>query len=266
VTSGRTGTIDIFTPQGMEQMGLNLQEMLGGNRKTRRQVTVKEARSILEEEEMENLLDREKIVTEARERAESSGIIFIDEIDKIVAAPSKQGPDVSREGVQRDLLPIVEGSSVGTKHGVVKTDHILFVASGAFHGTSPTDLIPELQGRFPIRVELSSLSADDFVRILREPENALLKQYQAMMKSDGVRLEFTEDAVLEIADVASQVNGSGQDIGARRLQTVLATLLESWLFDIPDGFAGSSLEVDAHLVRERLQDVLRDEDVRQYIL
>ncbi len=266
VTSGRTGTIDIFTPQGMEQMGLNLQEMLGGNRKTRRQVTVKEARSILEEEEMENLLDREKIVTEARERAESSGIIFIDEIDKIVAAPSKQGPDVSREGVQRDLLPIVEGSSVGTKHGVVKTDHILFVASGAFHGTSPTDLIPELQGRFPIRVELSSLSADDFVRILREPENALLKQYQAMMKSDGVRLEFTEDAVLEIADVASQVNGSGQDIGARRLQTVLATLLESWLFDIPDGFAGSSLEVDADLVRERLQDVLRDEDVRQYIL
>jgi ATP-dependent HslUV protease ATP-binding subunit HslU len=267
VSSGRTGTIDIFTPQGMEQMGLNLQDMMGGGkRKSRRKVTVAEARKILEEEELENLLDQEKIVVEARERAESSGIIFIDEIDKIVASQSKQGPDVSREGVQRDLLPIVEGSSIATKHGVIKTDHILFVAAGAFHGTSPTDLVPELQGRFPIRVELSSLSAEDFVKILREPDNALLKQYEAMMKSDGVQLRFTDDAVEEIAAIASQVNESAQDIGARRLQTVLATLLESWLFDVPDAFDASSLDIDADLVRQRLDDVLRDEDVRQYIL
>jgi len=266
VTSGRTGTIDIFTPQGMEQMGLNLQEMLGSGRKTRRKVTVREARRILEEEELENLLDREKIVTEARRRAESSGIVFIDEIDKVVASHSQQGPDVSREGVQRDLLPVVEGSAVGTKHGVIRTDHILFIAAGAFHGTSPSDLIPELQGRFPIRVELSSLSAEDFVRILREPENALLRQYEAMMASDGIRLAFTDDAVREIATIAAQVNESAQDIGARRLQTVLATLLESWLFDAPDAFDGPSLDIDADVVRRTLEDVLRDEDVRQYIL
>jgi ATP-dependent HslUV protease ATP-binding subunit HslU len=266
VTSGRRGTIDIFGPQGMEQMGLNLQEMLGGKHRTRRRVKVEEARRILEEEELENLLDREKIIAEARARAESSGIIFIDEIDKIVSSHAKHGPDVSREGVQRDLLPVVEGCAVGTKHGVVKTDHVLFIAAGAFHGTSPADLIPELQGRFPIRVELSSLSADDFVRILREPENAILRQYEALMASDGIRLTFTDDAVREIARIAAEVNGSAQDIGARRLQTVLAALLESWLFDAPDAFEGSSLEVDADLVRSRLEEVLQDEDVRQYIL
>jgi ATP-dependent HslUV protease ATP-binding subunit HslU len=266
VASGRTGTIDIFTPQGMEQMGLNLQEMLGGKRKARRRVKVEEARRILEEEELENLLDREKVVAEARARAESSGIIFIDEIDKIVSSHAQHGPDVSREGVQRDLLPVVEGCAVGTKHGVVKTDHVLFIAAGAFHGTSPADLIPELQGRFPIRVELSSLSADDFVRILREPENAILRQYEALMASEGIRLTFTEDAVREIARIAAEVNGSAQDIGARRLQTVLATLLEGWLFDAPDAFDGSSLDIDAELVRRRLHDVLEDEDVRQYIL
>jgi ATP-dependent HslUV protease ATP-binding subunit HslU len=229
-------------------------------------VKVEEARRILEEEELENLLDREKIVAEARERAESSGIIFIDEIDKIVASHAKHGPDVSREGVQRDLLPVVEGCAVGTKHGVVKTDHVLFIAAGAFHGTSPADLIPELQGRFPIRVELSSLSADDFVRILREPENAILRQYEALMASDGIKLAFTDDAVREIARIAADVNASAQDIGARRLQTVLAALLESWLFDVPDGFEGSSVDIDAELVRQRLADVLQDEDVRQYIL
>jgi ATP-dependent HslUV protease ATP-binding subunit HslU len=248
-------------------MGINLQDMMGGGRqKTRRKMAVSEARRILEEEEMEGLLDQDKIVAEARTRAESSGIVFVDEIDKIIAAGAKQGPDVSREGVQRDLLPIVEGSSVQTKHGIVKSDHILFVAAGAFHGTSPSDLIPELQGRFPIRVELSSLRAEDFVRILEEPENALLRQYIALFASEGVRLEFAPDAVREIASVAARANEAAEDIGARRLQTVMAALLEPWLYDVPDAFEGDSLRVDAAVVRDRLEHVLRDEDVRQYIL
>jgi ATP-dependent HslUV protease ATP-binding subunit HslU len=251
----------------MEQMGIDLQQMMGqGGRKTRRKVTVKEARTILEEEEMEGLLDDEKIRQEARERAESSGIVFIDEIDKIIASDSKQGPDVSREGVQRDLLPIVEGSSVTTKHGVVRTDHVLFIAAGAFHGSSPSNLIPELQGRFPIRVELSSLGSDDFVRILTEPENALLKQYRALLQSENVRLDFTDDAVVAIAQVAARANEAGEDIGARRLQTVLATLLEDFLFDVPDAYDGDAIRVDAALVHARLDEILQDDDVRQYIL
>jgi ATP-dependent HslUV protease ATP-binding subunit HslU len=267
VSTRRAGTIDLFGPQGVEQMGINLQDMMGGGRqKTRRKMAVSEARRILEEEEMEGLLDQDKIVAEARTRAESSGIVFVDEIDKIIAAGAKQGPDVSREGVQRDLLPIVEGSSVQTKHGIVKSDHILFVAAGAFHGTSPSDLIPELQGRFPIRVELSSLRAEDFVRILEEPENALLRQYIALFASEGVRLEFAPDAVREIASVAARANEAAEDIGARRLQTVMAALLEPWLYDVPDAFEGDSLRVDAAVVRDRLEHVLRDEDVRQYIL
>jgi ATP-dependent HslUV protease ATP-binding subunit HslU len=266
VSARRGGTIDIFGPQGMEQMGIDMQQLMGQRQKTRRKVTVKEARRILEEEEMEALLDEEKIRQEARERTETSGIVFIDEIDKIIASDSKHGPDVSREGVQRDLLPVVEGSSVGTKHGIVKTDHILFIAAGAFHGTSPSNLIPELQGRFPIRVELTSLDADDFVRILTEPENALLKQYQAMLQADGIALEFTDEAVRAIANVASRANESGEDIGARRLQTVLAHLLEEFLYDVPDAYDGTSIRVDDALVRERLDHVLEDADVRQYIL
>ena len=266
VSNRRTGSIDIFTPQGMEQMGLNLQNMMGGGGKKQRKVTVAEARRILEEEEMENLLDEDKVVAEARQRAESSGIVFVDEIDKIVASDSKHGPDVSREGVQRDLLPIVEGSSVTTKHGVIRTDHILFVAAGAFHGTSPANLIPELQGRFPIRVELDSLGAADFVRILREPENALLKQYEAMLASEAVRLSFSDEAVEEIARVAFEANDTTQNIGARRLQTVVAALLEPYLYDVPDAFDSDRLEVDGALVRERLGSILEDEDVRQYIL
>lgn len=266
VSARRPGTIDIFGPQGMEQMGIDMQQLMGQNRKTRRKVTVKEARSILEEEEMAALVDEEKVRQEAKERVESSGIVFIDEIDKIIASDSRQGPDVSREGVQRDLLPVVEGSSVSTKHGVIKTDHILFVAAGAFHGTSPSDLIPELQGRFPIRVELSSLGAADFVRILTEPENALLKQYQALFRADGVQLEFSDEAIQAIAQVASQANESGEDIGARRLQTVLARLLETFLYDIPDSYGSDTLRVDDALVHARLDDVLRDDDVRQYIL
>ncbi|MCA9751173.1 MAG: ATP-dependent protease ATPase subunit HslU [Gemmatimonadetes bacterium] len=266
VSSPRSGTIDLFGPQGMEQMGVNLQDMAFGRRKSRRRVTVAEARRLLEEEEMEALLDDEKVRQIARERAESSGIVFIDEIDKVVAGQSKQGPDVSREGVQRDLLPIVEGSNVTTKHGVIRTDHILFVAAGAFHGTSPSDLIPELQGRFPIRVELSSLGEEDFVRILTEPENALLRQYEAMFAADAVALSFTEDAVAELARVACEANEAAEDIGARRLQTVLATLLEPYLFDVPDAYPEKTLRVDGELVRERLGPVLRDRDVRQYIL
>jgi ATP-dependent HslUV protease ATP-binding subunit HslU len=266
VTPRRSGTIDIFGPQGLEQMGINLQDMMGQGRKSRRRVSVAEARRILEEEELENLLDDEKVIAEARDRAESSGIIFVDEIDKIIAASSKTGADVSREGVQRDLLPIVEGSAVGTKHGTIKTDHILFIAAGAFHGTSPSELIPELQGRFPIRVELSSLGVEDFVRILLEPETALLKQYAALLASEGVTLEFTDEAVREIARVACEANEATENIGARRLQTVLARLLEPWLYDIPDAWDGAPITVDAERVRERLEDVLRDDDVRQYIL
>ena len=267
VSARKPGTIDIFGPQGMEQMGIDLQQMMGqGGRKTRRKVTVKEARTILEEEEMEGLLDDEKIRQEARARAESSGIVFVDEIDKIIASDSKQGPDVSREGVQRDLLPIVEGSSVTTKHGVVRTDHVLFIAAGAFHGTSPSNLIPELQGRFPIRVELSSLGADEFVRILTEPENALLKQYRALLDSEKVELAFEDDAVEAIARVAAGANEAGEDIGARRLQTVLATLLEDFLFDVPDAHDGGSIRITAERVHSRLDEVLRDEDIRQYIL
>ncbi len=268
VSPRRTGTIDLFTSQGIEQMGLNLQEMWGAGapRKTRRKMTVREARKILEEEELEGLLDQEKIVAEARERTESAGIVFIDEIDKIIASSAKQGPDVSREGVQRDLLPIVEGSSVGTKHGTVKTDHILFIAAGAFHGTSPSELIPELQGRFPIRVELSSLRTEDFVRILTEPENALITQYKALLAAESIELDFSEEAVAEIARVAAKANESAENIGARRLQTVLAALLEPYLFEVPDSYAEERIEIDVDLVRERLEGILSDEDLRRYML
>jgi ATP-dependent HslUV protease ATP-binding subunit HslU len=266
VAARRTGTIDVFGGQGMEQMGIDLRDMLGQGRKVRRRVKVREARRILEDEEMEQLLDDEEIRQNARERAESSGIVFIDEIDKIIAAGAKQGPDVSREGVQRDLLPIVEGAAVSTKYGTVRTDHVLFIAAGAFHGTSPSDLIPELQGRFPIRVELSALGTNDLLRILSEPENALPKQYQALMATEGVRLEFEPGALEEIARIAGRANETAEDIGARRLQTVVAALLEPWLFDIPDAVTSQTLTVDAALVRERLERILADADVRRYIL
>jgi ATP-dependent HslUV protease ATP-binding subunit HslU len=266
VAPRRSGSIDVFGAQGLEHMGIDLREMMGQGRKVRRRVAVKEARRLLEEEEMEHLLDEERIREEARERAESSGIVFIDEIDKILASGGKHGPDVSREGVQRDLLPVVEGSAVSTKYGTVRTDHVLFLAAGAFHGTTPADLIPELQGRFPIRVELSSLGTEDFVRILSEPENALPKQYQALFAAEGIRLEFEPDAITEIARVAGQANERAEDIGARRLQTVLAALLEPWLFDAPDAIPSEVLRVDAAIVRERLDPLLADADVRQYIL
>lgn len=254
---------------GMEGMDFNLTEMLQDmlpKRKKRRSVTVAEARRILLQDELDKLVDMDEVVSEALERTEEMGIIFLDEVDKIVAGErSGAGPDVSREGVQRDLLPVVEGSNVQTKYGLVRTDHILFVAAGAFHVAKPADLIPELQGRFPIRVELSRLTEGDFVRILQEPKNALLRQYQALVDAEGVELRFGDDGVREIARIAAQVNERMENIGARRLHTVLTTLLEDILFELPEGGTGS-ISIDGNTVRERLRNVVEDEDLRRYIL
>ncbi len=254
---------------GMEGMDYNVSEMLQEmlpKRTKRRRVSVAEARRILLADELDRLIDMDDVVNEALDRVEQMGIVFLDEIDKVAAERGAGvGPDVSREGVQRDLLPIVEGSNVQTKYGMIRTDHILFVAAGAFHSAKPSDLIPELQGRFPIRVELSPLSEEDFVRILTEPKNALLTQYRALIETEGVTLEFTESGVREIARIAADVNSRMEDIGARRLHTVLTTLLEDIMFDIPE--AGSSeLAVDEELVRQRLAKVIKDEDLRRYIL
>jgi ATP-dependent HslUV protease ATP-binding subunit HslU len=271
VSASRTTNLQMFGPMGMEEMGINLQEMLGGlgrQRKTRR-VPVPEALELLTQEEAEKLVDGEAARDEAVRRVEQGGIVFIDEIDKVAGrqqAGGGGGPDVSREGVQRDLLPIVEGSTVTTKHGPVRTDHILFIASGAFHVSKPSDLIPELQGRFPIRVELESLSEEDFVRILTEPENALLKQYQAMFAAEGVALSFDADAIRAIAATAAQVNEEVENIGARRLHTILTTLLEDLLFDVPDGDHGDAVTVSAADVERTLAGVVKNRDLSQYIL
>jgi ATP-dependent HslUV protease ATP-binding subunit HslU len=235
-------------------------------RKKKRTVKVSEARRILYEEEIDKLIDADDLTGDALERVEKMGIIFLDEIDKIVGERSQMGgPDVSREGVQRDLLPIVEGSNVQTKYGMLKTDHVLFVAAGAFHVSKPSDLIPELQGRFPIRVELKALTEADFVRIMTEPENALTKQYAALVEADGSMLDFTPDGIAEIARVAAQLNERMENIGARRLHTVMTTLLEDYLFDLPDRGTAKIL-VDAKVVRERLKSIVEDEDLRKYIL
>jgi len=226
---------------------------------------VGEAREILKEEEAQKLVDMDKVVSEAIQRVENSGIIFIDEIDKIAGERSPHGPDVSREGVQRDLLPIVEGSSVPTKYGMVKTEHILFIAAGAFHSCKPSDLIPELQGRFPIRVELSSLTEDDFVRILVEPENALIKQYKALLETEGVDVSFTRDAIREIAAIAAKVNETTENIGARRLHTVMTRLLEDILFEVPDK-KRKRVRITADVVRTKLRDIVEDVDLTRYIL
>jgi ATP-dependent HslUV protease ATP-binding subunit HslU len=233
----------------------------------RRRVKVSEARRILLDEELDKLIDEEDVIGDALERVESLGIIFLDEIDKIASGggDARGGPDVSREGVQRDLLPIVEGSSVPTRYGQVKTDHVLFIAAGAFHVSKPSDLIPELQGRFPIRVELKPLTEADFVRVMTEPENALTKQYQALVEAEGATLRFTEDGVAEVARTAVVVNGRLENIGARRLHTVMTTLLEDVLFELPDR-GRDPVVVDAALVRERLRAVVDDEDLRKYIL
>jgi ATP-dependent HslUV protease ATP-binding subunit HslU len=235
-------------------------------RKKRRTVKVAEARRILLEQELEKLIDLEDVTADALERVEKMGIIFLDEIDKIAGERSQMGgPDVSREGVQRDLLPIVEGSHVQTKYGMVKTDHVLFIAAGAFHVSKPSDLIPELQGRFPIRVELKPLTEADFVRIMTEPENALTKQYAALVAADGATLEFTQDGIAEVARIAATVNDRMENIGARRLHTVMTTLLEDVLYNLPDRGKGR-ITIDAPTVRERLKAIVEDEDLRRYIL
>jgi ATP-dependent HslUV protease ATP-binding subunit HslU len=264
-----------FAGPGMEDMAQQLQDMMGqnpllgmlggGGKKRKRKVKVKEALELLAEEEASRLVDMERVVKEALERAQGAGIIFIDEIDKIAGRGGAQGPDVSRGGVQRDLLPVVEGSTVNTKYGAVKTDHVLFIAAGAFHVAKVSDLIPELQGRFPIRVELEALRLEDLVRILKEPRGSLLKQYVALLATEGVELSFTDDAVEAIAKVAADVNERAENIGARRLHTVLEKVLEEISFTA-DAKAGQKLVVDAAWVRERLAGVLADEDVSRYIL
>ena len=260
-------TLEIFTPQGVEEMGISLRDMLGnlGGRKTRqRRVTVAQARKLLTDEEASRLIDPDLVREKAIERVEQSGIVFIDEIDKIARAESR-GADVSREGVQRDLLPIIEGSTVQTKHGMVRTDHVLFIGAGAFHVARPSDLIPELQGRFPIRVELEDLGEAEFVRILEEPRNALTRQYQALLATEGIGLEFKPDAIREIARLAAEVNRSTENIGARRLHTVLEKLLDEVLFEAPD-LPPQDIVFDAERVRDRLADIVRDSDLSRYVL
>jgi ATP-dependent HslUV protease ATP-binding subunit HslU len=268
VTKTAMPMLEVLTPQGMEEMEFHLKDVFANllpKKTKKKQVTVREALEILTQEEAAKLLDMDAVTKEAVRRVEQSGIIFIDEIDKIASRESVGGPDVSRQGVQRDLLPIVEGSTVNTKHGMVRTDHILFIASGAFHMSKPSDLIPEFQGRFPIRVELDALTRDDFVRILTEPANALLKQYVALLQTEGVRLHFTDDAVAEIADVAARVNDRTENIGARRLHTVMERLLDQISFDAPE-MSGAEVVIDAAHVRNKLEAVVKDDDLSRYIL
>jgi ATP-dependent HslUV protease ATP-binding subunit HslU len=262
--------VEVFSGQGMEEMGIQLKDMLSNimpSRTKRRRVRVAEARRLLTQEEAQKLIDMEEVVGRAIRRVENSGIVFLDELDKIAGRQGggHGGPDVSREGVQRDLLPIVEGSSVNTKYGIVRTDHVLFIAAGAFHVAKPSDLIPELQGRFPIRVELEPLTRDDFVRILTEPENALIRQYVELLRTERVTLRFLPDAVEAIAEIAMQVNASTENIGARRLYTIMERLLDEISFDAPD-MPGKELTIDAEYVRMRLADVVRDQDLSRYIL
>ncbi|MBP1930781.1 ATP-dependent protease ATPase subunit HslU [Ammoniphilus resinae] len=258
---------DFFQAPGTEQMGMNMQEMLGNilpKKTKKRKLTVKEARKYLTQEEAQKLIDMDEVHQEAVHRAEETGIIFIDEIDKI-AGKESGSPDVSREGVQRDILPIVEGSTVNTKYGPVKTDHVLFIAAGAFHISKPSDLIPELQGRFPIRVELKSLTADDFIRILTEPKNALLKQYAALLETEGIKIEFSDEAIKEIAEMAKEVNDSTDNIGARRLHTILEKLLEDLSFNASD-ITMEKILITPQYVEERLQGIVKNKDLSQYIL
>ena len=260
--------VEIFSPSGIEEMDINLKDMFGSilpKQEKKRRVPISEARQILAQEEAEKLIDMDNVITEAIARVENSGIVFLDEIDKIAGRESKSGPDVSREGVQRDILPIIEGSTVMTKHGMVRTDHILFIASGAFHVSKPSDLIPELQGRFPIRVELKSLNEADFKRILTEPKNALEKQYIAMLKTEGIDVTITADAIDEIAALAFQVNESVEDIGARRLHTIMEKLFDELSFNAPD-LAEKSITVNADYVTEQLSEIVQDEDISKYIL
>ncbi len=267
------GNVGMIGAGMMDEVSMmNLQEMISGmmpKKAKKRKVTVAEARKILLEEEVARLIDMDEVKEEALRKAEDAGIIFIDEIDKIASSHGKGGggPDVSREGVQRDLLPIVEGSTVNTKYGVIKTDHVLFIAAGAFHISKPSDLIPELQGRFPIRVELNSLTKEDFVRILKEPKNALTKQYMAMFESEGVQINFSTEAIEAIAQAAFSINAEMENIGARRLQTVISRLLNEYLFDVPDKIpAGSKLEITGEMVAQKLSGLMKNKDLSEYIL
>jgi ATP-dependent HslUV protease ATP-binding subunit HslU len=260
--------IELAGPQGVEEMGINMKDMLGNlfqGRTKRRKLRVDEAMEYLMQEEEERLIDMDQVARAAIERVENSGIIFLDEIDKIAGRESGHGPDVSREGVQRDILPIVEGTTVNSRYGMVRTDHILFIAAGAFHVSKPSDLIPELQGRFPIRVELESLTVEDFKRILTEPRNALIKQYQAMMETEGVTIEFTSDAIDSIANFAAQVNQQTENIGARRLQTIMEKLLEEISFEGPD-LDPKHQRIDAGYVSGMLSETVKDQDLSRYIL
>ncbi len=260
--------VEIFSSTGLEELEFNFKEMLSNimpGRAKMRHVKVSEAREILYQEESQRLIDMDRVVEEARRKVEQNGIVFLDEIDKIVGRDHGRGPDVSREGVQRDLLPIVEGTTVTTKYGMVRTDHILFIASGAFHMSKPSDLIPEMQGRFPIRVELQPLGSKEFERILMEPENALIKQYKALMETEGIALEFTGEAVKELALLATRVNERTENIGARRLHTVMEKLLEDISFHAPD-LSAQKITITDHYVRERLADLIEDEDLSRYIL
>ncbi len=261
--------MQVLGPLGGDDLGINIQELMSSvmpKKKKKRKTTIKEARELMTEEEAQKLIDIDSVHKEAITRAENTGIVFIDEIDKIAGGGKGQGPDVSREGVQRDLLPIVEGSNVNTKYGVVKTDHVLFIASGAFHVSKPSDLIPELQGRFPIRVELKSLTEEDFIKILTIPQNALLKQYSALLEVEGVRVEFKEDGIRETARIAQKANEQVENIGARRLHTILTTLLEDILFNVPDVMPESLIEITGQMVRDKLEKIVTDRDLSKYIL
>jgi ATP-dependent HslUV protease ATP-binding subunit HslU len=260
--------VEIFSASGLEDMDINIKDMFGNlfpKKTKKRKVKVKDAVELIAKEEVQKLIDMDKVTKLAINKVEQSGIVFIDEIDKIAGKESRQGPDVSREGVQRDILPIVEGCTIGTKYGMVKTDHILFIAAGAFHVSKPSDLIPEMQGRFPIRVELKSLTKDDFVRILTEPKNALIKQYTALMKTENVKLNYTKEAIEEIAQIAYLINSRNENIGARRLHTVMERLLEEVSFNA-DELSGQTIKITPDYVKDKLEDILKDEDLSRYIL
>lgn len=264
----RFPVVEIFSPTGIEELGINIQEMFSGMmppKSKKRKVTIEEAQRILAQEEIGKLVDMEEVISESIKRVENSGIIFVDEIDKIAGEKAKGQIDVSREGVQRDILPIVEGTNVMTKYGMVKTNHVLFVAAGAFHISKPSDLIPELQGRFPIRVELDSLGTEDFVRILTEPQNALIKQYTALLATEGVEVSFSSEAIREIATIANLVNQRTENIGARRLHTVMTTLLEDVMFKASE-LKGKKVNVSAKMVKDTLKSIVEDEDLSRYIL
>jgi ATP-dependent HslUV protease ATP-binding subunit HslU len=270
LASGSAASMQVLGPFGFDDMGINIGEIIGNmipKKQKKKKTTIQEARKVIAQEEAQKLIDMEAVQREAIRRVEESGIVFLDEIDKITGNNGKgSGPDVSREGVQRDLLPIVEGSSVNTKYGVVRTEHVLFIAAGAFHVSKPSDLIPEMQGRFPIRVELKSLNEDDFVKILTLPQNALLKQYAALLETEGVKIEFLEDGIKEIAKIATIVNEQVENIGARRLHTILTNLLDDILFNVPDKMPEAEVKISAEMVKDKLDKVVMNRDLSKYIL